>query len=415
MRVLIVSAVFPPESVVSSYTSAQIAEDLLQRGHQVTVITAFPNRPSGKLYPGYSRRLFQRQIQSNGLEMIRCFATLSPKSTMLSRFLENVSFGITSGMIVLGIPKPDVIYSNNWAIFASGLTAIVARLRGIPLVASIQDVYPEQLVFQGRIKSGGWIERCLYWVDKWIAQSASAIIVISDSMVDLLKNTRGVPADRVHVIPNWINNDSLVPDDPSGKRYRLERGIASEDFVVVYAGNIAFAAGVETIVQSFALLKDIQDTHLIVAGEGSSLQSCIQIADAMGNPRVWFHTPWPRDENSMVLSAADVLILPTRGKVSLAAMPSKLISYMLAARPIIALALPNSDLARTIKRAGCGWVIEPDNPETLANKIREVRALDLSERRRIGQCGRDYALAHLTRDVCVPKVIKLLESVAVQN
>lgn len=415
MRVLIVSAVFPPESVVSSYTSAQIAEDLLKRGHQVTVITPFPNRPSGELYPGYSRRLFHKQNQDSGLEVIRCFATLSPKSSMFSRFLENISFGITSGLAMLGISKPDVIYSNNWPIFASGLTALVARLRGVPLVSSIQDIYPEQLVFQGRIESDHWIARCLHSIDKQIAQSSRAIIVISDSMADLLKNTRGVSANRVHVIPNWINSDLLVPDDPSGKRYRLERGIASEDFVVVYAGNIAFAAGVETIVQSFALLKDAQDTHLVVAGEGSNLQACMQIANAIGNPRVQFHTPWPRSENSMVLSAADVLILPTRGKVSLAAMPSKLISYMLAARPIIALALPDSDLARTIERAGCGWVIGPDNPEALAVKIQEVRTLGALERRRIGQCGRDYALANLTREVCVPKVIEILESAAIQD
>jgi len=411
MKVIIVTAVFPPESVVSSYTSAQIAEELIKKGHQVTVITAFPNRPSGRLYPGYSRKLFQRQRQTNGLEVIRCFATLSPKSRMGSRFLENVSFGITSGLATLGICKADVIYANTWAIFALGLLTLVARFRHIPLVTSVQDVYPEQLVFQGRIRSGGLIARCLSWMDKQVTQRASALIVISDSMANLLRNTRRIPDELIHIIPNWINGDSLVPNDPTGKQYRLDRGIASNAFVAVYAGNVAFAAGVETVIQSFALLRDVQNVHLLIAGEGSSMQACMQIANKMGTSKIQFHTPLPRHENSMILSAADVLILPTRGKVSLAAMPSKLISYMLAARPIIALALPESDLAHTIEQARCGWIIEPDKPELLAAKIREVIALTPTERESIGQCGRRYALANLTSEVCVPRVIKVLENV----
>lgn len=94
-------------------------------------------------------------------------------------------------------------------------------------------------------------------------------------------------------------------------------------------------------------------------------------------------------------------------------MPSRLISYTLAARPVIALALPQSDLARTVNGSRGGWVVEPDQPELLATKIREVKAVDPAERVRRGRAGQDFALANSTREVCLPKIIAILEKVAV--
>jgi colanic acid biosynthesis glycosyl transferase WcaI len=214
------------------------------------------------------------------------------------------------------------------------------------------------------------------------------------------------------VIPNWADSGSITVNDPDAPALRTRYGIPHDAFVAVYGGNVAFAAGVETIVEAFQSLNAVHDAHLLIAGEGANLDRCRQLAQDPANPRIRFHTPWPRSENSMILSAADVLILPTRGAVSLAAMPSKLIAYMLAARPVIALALPQSDLARVIQGAGCGWVIEPDQPQLLAETIRMVKTLPEEERIRRGQAGRSYALNHLTREACLPKVIGLLEQSA---
>jgi len=410
MQILIVTAVFPPESVVSAQTSAQIAEDLVKEGHQVSVIAPFPSRPSGKLYPGYSRRLFSKDNYTDAIKVQRCFSTLSRESRLASRFFENISFGITGGLAVLFAKKPDVIYSNNWALFASGLLAFIAHLRHIPLLLCIQDIYPEQLIAQGRLQREGWIVRLLQEIDRKIANSACSIIVISESLAEIYRDSRNVPHERVHVITNWANSDSIIPNDPAAILYRQKRAIDKRAFVVMYGGNIAFAAGVEVLILSFEMLRDLRDTYLIIAGEGNQLESCKRISIDVGNSRIYFHTPWPRSENSMLLSAADLLVLPTRGEVSLVSMPSKLISYMLAARPIVALAPPNSDLAYVIGRAGCGWVIEPDKPELLAAKIREVRELPPQVREQMGQSGRQYALANFTREACVPRIIQLLEN-----
>ncbi len=411
MNVAVVSAVFPPETVVSSLTSEHIAHGLRGHGHRVRVITSFPNRPAAKLYPGYSRRLFQKD-DSKGLEVVRCFNVISAESGMLSRFLENISFGVTGGLAFLFGPKPDVIYSNTWPTFATGFLVLLARLRNVPIVISVQDMYPEQLIAQHRIETDSWIARGMFRVERSVAGHAAAIILISESLAHSYGDTRRVPSNRLHVIPNWADSGSIAVNDPEAPALRTRYGIPHDAFVAVYGGNVAFAAGVETVVEAFRSLNAVHDAHLLIAGEGANLDKCRQMAQDSANPRIRFHTPWPRSENSMVLSAADVLILPTRGAVSLAAMPSKLISYMLAARPVVALALPQSDLAQVIQGADCGWVIEPDQPQLLAETIRMVKALPEEERIRRGQAGRSYALNHLTREACVPKVIGLLEQSA---
>lgn len=413
MNIAIISAVFPPETVVSSQTSEQIAYGLLERGHQVRVIAPFPNRPAGKLYPGYSRKLFQQDDDPRGLKITRCFNIISSKSGMLSRFMENISFGVTGGLALLFGPKPNVIYSNTWPTFATGFLVALARLRNVPIVISVQDMYPEQLIAQNRIEANSWIARAILWAERHITNHAAAIVLISESLTHSYQVTRQAPPSRIYVIPNWVDSVSITPDDPESAVVRTRYAIPQDAFAAIYGGNVAFAAGVETVVEAFRSLNDAHDVHLLIAGEGASLDRCRQIAQDSANPRIRFHAPWPRAENSMILSAADVLILPTRGAVSLSAMPSKLITYMLAARPIIALALPQSDLAQVIQKAGCGWVIEPDQPQVLAEAVRRVKALSASERAQFGQAGRNFALSHMTQDVCLPKVIDLLEQTAI--
>lgn len=410
MRCLVVSPVFPPEPVVSSQTTAHVAEAMAGRGHDVTVVTSFPSRPAGRIYPGYSRRACSRRVEPNGIELVRCFSLLSSTSSMASRFLENLSFGVTSGWIALTTRRPDVIYANSWPIFATGILAAVARLRGIPLVISVQDVYPESLVSQGRIRPEGRIVRLLRSIDRLIVRSCRAVIVISESFADIYRSDRGVPSERLHVVPNWVDAGSVEPDSDLGRRYRSQRGLLPDAFVVAYGGNVGAAAGVECVIEAMRSLDDIPRLRLLVAGEGTNLHACRELARRIGGDRVLFHAPYRLEENSMVLGAADVLVLPTRGKQSLASVPSKLLAYMLAGRPIVAATLRGSDLAATIERSGCGWVVEPDRPESLSATLREVSGLGADDLRRRGLAGRDFALRNFTREACLPRVVGIVEA-----
>ena len=383
-------------------------------GHSVTVITSFPSRPSGVRYPGYRRRFFQIGRGSEGYKLIRCLSAHSRKSSLFSRSAENISFGLFSSIIAILLSRPDVIYSNTWPIFATALLSLVAKLRRIPFILSIQDLYPESLIAQGRMIDNSPPARLIRWIDSIIARQSSHVIVISERFAEIYGNQRGIQSDRLSVVPNWADS-SAIDVSISNNQFRRRAGLAESDFLVAYGGNIGMAAGAETLIEAARYLTNHKRVRLLIAGEGSRLHICRGLARKLPEGRIVFHSPWEPEETSEVLRAADLLVLPTRGGQSLASVPSKLIYYMLAARPILALALKGSDVASIVERAGCGWVVEPDQPHLLATHIKNVYAMSRDELDARGQAGRDYALKHLSKEACLPRVIDILETAAIRR
>jgi glycosyltransferase involved in cell wall biosynthesis len=408
MRVVIVSAVFPPEPMVSAQTSAQIAKELSQLGHSVHVFAPFPNRPKGYLYKGHIRQLYCTKISDDGYTLTSCFGTFSPSSTMLSRFAENLSFGTSSGLRILFGKRPDVIYSNTWPIFATGIVACIARLRSIPLVISVQDVYPESLESQDRTSRRRWFYRVLTRVDTAISHSAAQIIVISERFRQLHADDRGVEAERLHVIPNWGKEDFIATDISAVSVFRRRMGIPKDAFVAVYAGNVGVASNAEMLVDVFAQLANCPQVYLVIAGDGSRLGICREEITRKKLDRVLIHSPWKTEETAPVLQMADVLLLPTKGKQSLSSIPSKLISYLLSGRPVIAAVLPESDTATTILGTGAGWVVDPDSPDMIARSIAIASEQPREKLNQMGAAGREFALRNLTRDSTLPRVIGII-------
>ena len=338
------------------------------------------------------------------------FSFLSGELSLLSRWLENISFGLTSSLALLFSPRPEVVYVNTWPIFAGGLTCLACKVRNIPLVIHVQDMYPESLVIQGRLKPGQLPNKLLLMIDRWIARRASALIVLSESFAGGYIQLRHIDPSKVHVIADWVDPGSvgLLGKD----NFRPEIGVSGAAFVMVYGGNVGMAAGVETVIDAMRLVRTDRELVLVIAGSGSQLTACRELAAGLPNVRVVFHTPWASDETSKVLAAADVLVLPTRGTQSLASVPSKLLSYLLAARPVLALVLPESDTARVIENASCGWVIPPDDRELLARKVEELAGLPEQMLMGMGLAGRQYALQNFTTEICLPKVIGIIEMAA---
>jgi colanic acid biosynthesis glycosyl transferase WcaI len=410
LRCVVISCVFPPEFTFSAMTSASIAEELAARGHEVTVLAPFPNRPAGKLFPNYRRWLYSSQEMLQGYKLVHCFGVLAPKSRMVSRFLENISFGVTTGLRLLFGKRPDVIYSNAWPVFATWIIVSVAKLRGVPIVVSVQDVYPESLASQGRTDPESLIFRVMRHIDASIGRSANALIVISDRFREIYRATRAVPAEKIHVVHNWGDRKAINVGRAANAHYREARGIPRDALLAVYAGNIGPAAGVERVVDAFKQLQDLRNAYLLIAGSGSNLTSCIARVRALGLERVVFHSPWRHEETETVLGAADLLLLPTIGNQSLASVPSKLISYFLAGQPVLAMVLPESETADMIRSAGAGWIVPPDDPDALAAEIRNIASLPADVLHSLGKSGKAFAYENLCRESNLPKVIRVLEA-----
>ena len=391
MKVVLVSAVFPPEQTFSAKTSVQIAEELAHRGHSVHVYAPFPNHPMGRLFSGYKRALYSTSTANEGYILTHCVGTFSKRSTMISRFVMNLSFGISSGLAILLGKRPDVIYSNSWPIFATGILTLIVRLRRIPLVLSVQDVYPESLMSQGRLSTSGWLYRLLRKCDQIISRSATELIVISLGFRKLYETDRGISVQRLHMIPNWGDGKRIQGDSIVAAQFRQKLGIPADAFVAVYAGNVGVASNAEILVDVFAKLKTHPWIYLVIAGEGARLDTCrVKIAQ-QNLDRILIHSPWKTDETGPVLEMADILLLPTKAEQSLLSIPSKLISYFLSARPVVAAVLPESDTAMAVLNNGAGWVVEPDSVEAMLGAVLAASKLSAEKLRQMGKAGRDYA------------------------
>jgi len=330
--------------------------------------------------------------------------------SLWGRLLEYVTFGISSSLAWIRAPRPDAAYVNSWPIFGAGALVLAARLRRVPVVLSIQDVYPESLSAQGRISTGSVAARILRWMDGVIARAATEIIVLGPTFKRLYRDERGVAEERIHVIPNWLEGNPKQPRENAAQRIRGEHGIPEEGFLAVFGGNVGAASGAETVVEAWTELLNLEDCYLLVAGSGELLDSCREFAAKAGLERVRFRSPWFADDTADVLAAADVLVLPTRAAQAWASQPSKLISYMLGERPLIVCAPEGSDLAAVVHQAGCGLVVEPSNRSALADAVRQMRAIDAEERATMGMAGKKYALDHFTEEVCLPAVLEVLRS-----
>lgn len=414
MRILVVSAVYPPEPITAGRNTAQLVEALADGGHQVQVVAPYPNRPGGRLYPGYRRRLFEDSRSDQGVPLRYCWTIFSRRSSLPSRFLENVSFGLAAAWAILRLERPQALYVMSWPVLAPALAALAARWRRVPFVVNIQDVYPESLVVQGRAGKDSLLVRWLGRLDRWVAHSSQAVVVISESFARVYRQERGVAAEKVIVVPNWAD-ERLLEDpqaDAQAQSLRQAQAIPPEARLVVYAGNIGTAAGVEGVIQAFAALRDCEQVWLLAAGEGASLAACQALADRLDLRRVRFHSPWPVGETAAVLRAADILLLPTQGEQSLVSVPSKLMYYMLAGRPVLAQVLEESDSAQAILRAGCGWLAPPGRPELLAARIAEAASLPRAELEQLGRQGQEYARRSFTRQACLPRLAALLEGLS---
>jgi glycosyltransferase involved in cell wall biosynthesis len=411
MRVVLLSPVYPPEPVTSASTSHSLACELAKRGHEVTVITSYPNRPGGRVYPGFRRRLFAHHETKDGIEIVRCFSTTSRNSTLLSRLAENLSFGFSAGFETARMRRPDVIYTNTWAIFAAGIASWVAGVRRIPVVLSIHDVYPESLISLKKLNPGTPIFRLLRWLDTCTARAAAAVVVISESFEEIYSRDREIPYQRIHRIADWRAIED-TPQQEIAQRQRSLWGIGKDAFLIVFAGNVAAACGIESVIGTVSGLGEDSLVRLVIAGSGSALEGCRSIARQHKSGSVEFSGPFLANETLAILSAGDILILPTQGDQSLVCMPSKLISYMMSGRPVLAVARLDSDLARVVNEAGCGWVVEPGESEELVRQLGIIVAMERSKLTRMGLLGRQYALTHFSTEACLPKLVAVIENAA---
>jgi colanic acid biosynthesis glycosyl transferase WcaI len=403
MKILILTQWYPPEP---QRLLLELALSLRDAGHEVTVLTGFPNFPAGELYPGYRLRFYQRE-QIEGVPVIRVPLYPDHSRSAMKRALNIVSFAVAAA--VLGpwlTPKVDVIHVIHPPL-TIGLPAwVLSRLKRVPFVYEIQDMWPETLRSTGLVRSDR-VLGCIGRLAKWVYRRAAAIREISPGFRDNLV-AKGVPAEKIRVISNWVDTDFYRPLKPEPQL--AERLALAGRFNIMFAGMMGPAQGLETVVEAAALLGDLPDVQFVLVGDGNDLPRLKQLAEQRNLTNVRFLGRFPPEDMPGLYALADVLLIHLRDDpLFRITIPHKTFAYMASEKPV--LAAVEGDVADVIRSAQAGLTCPSGNPAALADAARRFHAMSPVERNAMAANGRSAACELFSRAVIAKQLVEMHQAV----
>ncbi len=398
MRVLFVSHYFHPEVGAPQTRILEAAQRLSARGHDVTVLTGFPNYPDGVIPEPYRGRLLMRE-RLDGVRVVRCAVYPAPNRGFARRLANHASFALSSVLATPLPARPDVVIAETPPLFTAASAVAIARARRAPLILNVADLWPDSAVQLGALSNPQAIalaER----LERFAYRHSAAITVPTAGIRDTLVE-RGLPEDRVVHFPNAVDVERFAALDPPSEPFRR----------VIYCGTVGLAQGVGTLIDAATeLSRNGPELEFLIVGDGAERAELAAQARGRGLDNVQFLGRVDRDRVPELLGGAEIAVLSLRDlPLFEAALPSKLLEYMAAARPVVASAA--GDVARLLERSEGGVATAPGDARALARSIRDLAA-DPDRARRLGASGRQYVSAHYSRQAFVERLEQIIRSVA---
>jgi colanic acid biosynthesis glycosyl transferase WcaI len=413
LNLLILSLVFPPDSVSTGEIMADLAVDLRDRGHSVTVLTTVPHYNPDRaaearqpLHPYWGRLLSRSDY--HGIPVYH--AAMPAKSpSVLQRILGWFGFHIVSTVAGLfTVPRPDVILCPSPPLSIGVSAWIVGVVRGARYVYNVQEIYPDIAVNLGALKNPTAI-RALEALERFVYRKAAAITVIARRMRERLIE-KGVPPGKVHVIPNFVDLQRLAPvprDNEFCRRHNLQH-----TFTVTYAGNMGPAQGLDIVIEAARLLAaEDGNIRFLLIGEGILREALTAAAATLPLGNVTVMPYQPNALMPQIYAVSDISLVPQAAATGSDAIPSKVYRIMASGRPIIAITESHSDLAALVNEVRCGVVVEPGDARGLAEVVR-LAAANRAKWDAMGLRGRAHVSAHYSRQVVSAHYDTLIRAVS---
>jgi colanic acid biosynthesis glycosyl transferase WcaI len=412
VRILVLCPHFAPDVAPTGEVMSRIVTELAARDHELHVVTALPWYQHHALEPGWDGQLVRTERTSWGrISRVHPFPT--DKRNIPARALAFGGFtALAAAVAVPTRPRPDVVLAMSPPLTLGPAGWLAGRLRKVPFVFNIQDVFPDVAIELGHltgeraIAAARWLERITY-------RHADAVTVLSDDLADNVRAKIG-PAEpgrhrdprRVHVIPNFVDTDWIRPA-PTENAYRAEFGLSGRR-VVMYAGNVGLSQALDLVLDAAVDFHGEEDVVFVINGGGAARPDLERRARGLRNVR--FVDMQPKSRLPEVLAAADLHVVPLRKGLAWSSVPSKLYSILAAGRPLVASIDPGTEVARTVERAGAGLTVAPDDPEAFTKAVR--RLLDsAADRAAMGAAGRRFVEGWASPEAVAEAYEQLFEEV----
>jgi glycosyltransferase involved in cell wall biosynthesis len=411
VKILYISQYFPPEMGAPAARAFELARHWAEAGHDVSVLTGFPNHPTGVVPGEWRSRLRRLTYHENvgGVDVFRTWLWPLPNRRAHERMRNYASFCLSAAVSGMALPRPDVIIASSPQLLVGLSGWWIAFVRQLPLIFEVRDLWPESLTAVGVGDENSLLHQALAAVANFLYRRSDLIVVVTPAFKEHLIQHWQVPAQKISIVENGVETDLFAPaSSAANAALRHELG-ANGKFLVCYIGTMGMAHGLETLLDAAAELQRRNSNALfLLVGEGAEKERIKAMARSRGLANVRFLDQQPRETIPAFISASDAcLVLLKKTDVFKTVIPTKMLEFMSCARPVI---LGVDGQARQIiEEAGAGIVIEPENSEALVNAISRLSA-DRELGTRLGQKGREYIVQHFSRGRTAGKYIDVLQS-----
>jgi glycosyltransferase involved in cell wall biosynthesis len=357
----------------------ELTQHLAEQGHQVTVISGETGymKTDMPVLPWY-RRIVNRTMNGK-VHVIRTYTYSELHRSYFGRLLSFISFSLTCPLGLMTMDKPDVLLASSPPIFPMFSAWLVCKLRGIPFVLEVRDLWPASAIQMGILKNRPLIS-IMSWMEKVLYSQSKKIIVLTEGIRDDICS-RGWPESKVELVTCGVDFDRLYPDVPAADLTRERFGWQNKK-VIMYFGALGEANNIPVILAAALSLRHRSDILFVLVGDGMKRHATEQQVLVQGLVNVLMLSSVPKNDARFYINAADICLVTLRDiPLFDGAIPTKLIDYMACGRPVICGV--RGEARRIVEDAQAGVAFEPDDHEQLAGLVIEL----FDDKKRMAEMG----------------------------
>jgi colanic acid biosynthesis glycosyl transferase WcaI len=411
VKILYVSQYFPPEMGAPAARAAELSKHWARMGHDITVLTGFPNHPTGVVPQEWRSRLRRLRYDEivEGVRVVRTWLWPLPNRKAHERIRNYTSFSLSAALTGCTLEKPHVVVATSPQLLCALAGWWIAFCKRIPFVFEVRDLWPESLAAVGAASPGTLLHRALGAIAGFLYRRADRIVIVSPAFKDHLIRYWNVPAEKIVTVENGVETD-IFRFDAAAPEVRKQLKLEGR-FLICYIGTIGHAHGLETLIAAAEQLQTaLPNAMFLLIGEGAEKEQIVERAAARGLTNIQFLDQQPREKIPAYVSSADLcLVMLKKTELFKTVIPTKLLEYMACERPV--LVAVDGQARHIVEQSGAGVFVEPENSEELVRSILDL-AQNPEHRHQMGASGRQYIVQNFSRKQTAERYIKLLENLS---
>ena len=372
MKILFLTDNFPPEVNAPATRTYEHCVKWIELGHKVTVITCFPNFPKGKVFEGYTNKLYQKE-NIDGITVIRVWSYITENNGFAKRIIDYISFALTSFLFGLFV-KTDLIIATSPQFFTAISGRILSFFKGKPWVMEVRDLWPDSIAAVGSMNKSSMPFKILKKIEHHLYLSASKIVVVTDSFKKYVIKDHQITPEKVGVFKNGVLISNFKKPKPNDLMTLKESLGLKNKIVISYLGTHGLAHGLKFILESISKISN-PDLHFLFIGDGAEKKNLIKYSKTFHSKNFTFIESVTKSEVPLYIDISDYSLVNLKKSDEFKnVIPSKIFENIAMYKPI--LLGVEGESKKLIDDYGVGVCFEPENKESFLNALNDIQKLD---------------------------------------